>query len=195
MSSVRCRSMLPTYSTTLVKGVEKPAASDSRDRQDKNALAAYALQLPQELRVGVSLLELLNENSPFLVSAERAQDVAALPHPLSFGRLHKKFFLTRTRVLDIDGRVDPLVRKLAFQVELHVARTLKLLVDHLVHPAPRLNEGTRDDGQRTTVLDVPGCPKEPLGRVECRRINTAGEYPARGRRSKIVGPREARNRV
>jgi hypothetical protein len=72
MSSVRCKAMLPTYSTTLVKGVEKLAARDSRDRQDKNVLATYALQFAQELRVGVSLLELLNEKFHLLVSAERA---------------------------------------------------------------------------------------------------------------------------
>src|SRR5215207_291187 len=82
--SVRCKSLLPTYSTTLVKGVGKPAARDSRDRLDKNVLAAHALQFAQELRVGVSLLELLYEKFHLLVSAERAQDVADLPHPLSF---------------------------------------------------------------------------------------------------------------
>src|SRR5918998_104772 len=195
MSSVRCRSMLPTYSTTLVKGVEKPAASDSRDRQDKNVLAAYALQFAQELRVGVSLLELLNEKFHLLVSAERAKNVADLPHPLSFGRFHKKFFLARTRVLDIDGRVDPLVRELALQVELHVARALELLIDHLVHPAPRLDEGARDDRQGTAVLDVPGRAEELLGRVERRRIDTAGEDTTRGGCREIVGPREACDRV
>jgi hypothetical protein len=69
---MRCKSRLPTYSTTLVKGVGKPTARDSRDRLDKNGLAAHALQFAQELRVGVSLLELLYEKFYLLVSAERA---------------------------------------------------------------------------------------------------------------------------
>src|SRR5918997_6633245 len=104
------------------------------------ALTADALQLAQELCVGAGLLELLYKELQLLVAVERAQDAADLPDPLGLGGLHEEFFLSRARVLNVDGRVDPLVRELTLQVDLQVTRSFELLVDNLVHPAPGLDE-------------------------------------------------------
>ncbi len=80
---------LSTYSTTLVKGVEKEVARGSCDLLEKNVLAADALQLAQELCVGARLFELLYKKLYLLVAVECAQDAANLPHPLSLRRLHE----------------------------------------------------------------------------------------------------------
>src|SRR3990170_4799228 len=146
-------------------------------------LAADALYLAQELGVGAGLFELLDQQLYLLPGVQGVQDAPHLPDPLGLGRLHEQLFLARRGVLDVDGRVDPAVRELALQVDLHVARALELLVDDLVHPAPGLDERARQDGQGATVLDVPRGPEEPLGRVERGGVHTTGEDTAarRGR--------------
>src|SRR5919112_780849 len=159
------------------------------------ALTADALQLAQELGVGAGLFELLYKELQLLIAVERAQDAANLPDPLGLGGLHKEFLLARARVLDVDGRVDPLVRELALQMNLHVSRTLELLVDDLVHAAPGLDERTGDDRKRSAVLDVPSRAEKLLWRVERRRIDAAGEDTPRSRCREVVCPREARDRI
>ena len=45
------------------------------------------------------------------------------------------------------------------------------------------------------LLDVPGGPEEPLGRVEGDRVDAAGQGPAARREGQVVGPGEAGDRV
>src|SRR5215210_2495936 len=128
----------------------------------KEPLAADALYLAQELGVGAGLLELLDQKLYLLRAVERVQDATHLPDPLGLGRLHEQLLLARRGVLDVDGGVDPAVRELALEVDLHVPRALELLVDYLVHPAPCLDERAGEDRERPAVLDVPRGPEEPL---------------------------------
>src|SRR5215210_8771320 len=129
------------------------------------ALAADALELAQELGVRAGLLELLNQELYLLGAVEGVEDAADLPDPLGLGRLHEQLFLARRGVLDVDGRVDPAVRQLAVEPQLHVARALELLEDDLVHPAAGLDQRCREDRERAAVLDVARRPEELLGRV------------------------------
>src|SRR5918997_1608313 len=133
-----------------------------KGREGAAWLAADALELAQKLGVRASLLELLDQELYFLRAVERVEDAADLPDPLGLGRLHQELFLARRGVLDVDGRVDPAVRQLPVEPELHVARALEFLEDDLVHPAPRLDERGRQDGQGTAVLDVACRPEELL---------------------------------
>src|SRR5215211_1867956 len=140
-------------------------------------LAADALELAQELRVRAGLLELLDQELYLLAGVEGVEDATDVPDPLGLGRFHEQLLLAGRGVLDVDGRVDPAVRHLPVEPELHVACALELLEDDLVHPAARLDERGREDGQRAAILDVARRTEELLGRVERRRIDATGEDP------------------
>src|SRR5215211_5914788 len=154
------------------------------------SLAADALELTQELGVRAGLLELLDQELYLLSGVKGIEDATDLPDPLGLGRLHEQLLLARRRVLDVYGRVDPAVSQLPVEPELHIARALELLEDNLVHPASRLDERGRQDGQGSAVLDVARGPEELLGRVERRRIDTTGEDPSRSGSGEVVGARE-----
>src|SRR5215216_7502183 len=126
-------------------------------------LSPDSLQLAQELGVGAGLLELGDQELQLRRGLEGVQNAAHLPDPLGLGRLHEELLLARRGVLDVDGRVEPAVRQLPVEPELHVARAFELLEDDLVHPAAGLDERGREYGQRPTVLDVAGRTEELLG--------------------------------
>src|SRR5215210_5826802 len=153
-------------------------------------LTPDALQLAQELGVGAGLLELGYEELQLRRGLEGVEDAAHLPNPLGLGRLHEELFLARRGVLDVDGRVEPAVRQLAVEPQLHVARALELLEDDLVHPAAGLDQRGREDRERAAVLDVARRPEELLGRVKRRRVHSTRQYPAARRSREVVGPRE-----
>src|SRR5215218_5823342 len=154
------------------------------------SLSSDPLQLAQELGVGAGLLELGDQEFQFRGGLEGVQDAPDLPDPLGLGRFHEELFLARRGVLDVYGRVEPAVRQLPVEPELHVARSLELLEDDLVHPAAGLDQRGRQDRKRAAVLDIPGCPEELLGRVQSGGVNTAREdAPARGS-GEVVGSRE-----
>src|SRR4028118_1215901 len=187
---------MPFFILTSFSSISKPYSLTTKTGQvrehrtfpAKQRLAADALDLAQELGVGAGLLELLDQELYLLTRIQRVQDAPHLPDPLGLGRLHEQLLLARRGVFDVDGRVDPAVRQLALEVDLHVARALELLVDDLVHPAPGLHERAREYRQGTTVLDVPRRPEEPLGRVERGGGHTTGEDPAARRGRQGAGP-------
>ena len=97
--------------------------------------------------------------------------------------------------VDVDGREDPLVREASVELELHVARALELLEDHLVHLRAGLDQGGRQDGQRAAVLDVARRTEEPLRRVERAGVDTTGQDAPGRRRREVVGATEPGDRV
>src|SRR5215217_1904246 len=127
-------------------------------------LSPDSLQLAQELGVGAGLLELGDQ----------------------------ELLLARRGVLDVYCRVEPAVRQLSIEPELHVAGALELLEDDLVHPAAGLDQRGRQDRQGAAVLDVPGRPEELLGRVQSSRVNTTREDASARGSGEVVGPREDR---
>src|SRR5918997_1253563 len=179
-----------TAATLGIGGVRSRKSSKPYSLDREANLPANALEFAQELGVRTGLLELLDQELYLLPGVESVEDAADLPDPLGLGRLHEKLFLARRGVLDVDGRVDPAVRQLPVEPELHVARALEFLEDDLVHPAARLDERGRQDGQGAAVLDVARRPEELFGRVERRRIDTTREDPPRCRSGEVVGPRQ-----
>ena len=63
-------------------------------------------------------------------------------------------------------------------MQFHVAGALELLVDHVVHPAARVDQRGRDDRDAAPLLDLPGRAEEPLGAVQRRGVEAARERPA-----------------
>src|SRR5918994_6789897 len=149
-------------------------------------LTAHALQLAQELGIGACLLELGYEELQLRRGLKGVEDAAHLPYPLGLARFHKELFLARRGVLDVDGRVEPAVRQLPIEPELHVTRALELLEDDLVHPAAGLYQRGGEDRERAAVLDVARRPEELLGRIQSGGVNTTREDPAARRRGEVV---------
>src|SRR5205823_528160 len=81
------------------------------------------------------------------------------------------------------------------EMNLAVARALELLEDHVVHARAGVNEGRRDDRERTALLDVARRAEEALRALQGVGINTAGENLAGWRDDGVVRARETRQRV
>ena len=123
-----------------------------------------------------------------LLAVEPGQHPAQLPHGRQLLVAHQQLLAPGAGLDGVDRREDPLVREVAAQPDLHVAGALELLEDHLVHRRAALDEGRREDRQRAAVLDVAGGAEEPLGRVERRRVDAAGQDPAARRGREVVRP-------
>src|SRR5260221_10215434 len=68
----------------------------------------------------------------------------------------------RTGECDIDSREGTAFGQLAVQHQFHVARTFKLLVDHVVHATASIYERGGDDRQAAALLDLTCSSKEAL---------------------------------
>ena len=72
-------------------------------------------------------------------------------------------------------------------MELHVAGSLELFEDDLVHFGASLHERCSDDAERPSVFDVPGRTEEALGLLQGVRFHTTGEHLAGARGYRVVG--------
>jgi len=91
------------------------------------------------------------------VTGQSATDDVDLVHVL--GR-EEQLFATRSGEEDVDRGVDALVADLAVENELHVAGTLELLEDEVIHAAVGLDQGGGHDGEGAGLLGVAGCGEE-----------------------------------
>ena len=88
--------------------------------------------------------------------------LAENPHAVEGRLVLQEIVATSRRSHEIDSREDALVAERAVELKLHVARSLELLEDHLVHLAACIDEGSGDDGERAASLDVAGSSEETL---------------------------------
>ncbi len=88
-------------------------------------------------------------------------------------RRQEQILLAGARLLDVDGRVDAPVGHLAVEHDLHVARTLELLEDDLVHAAAGVNQRGGQDGQAAALLEVARRAEEPFRPVQGVGLDTA----------------------
>ena len=109
--------------------------------------------------------------------------------------LGQQLFLARAGAIDVDGREDALLGDPAIQVHLHVAGALEFLEDHVVHPRAGIDQRRGDDGQAAAFLDIARGAEETLGPLQRVGIDTAGQHLARGRHDRVVGARQARDRI
>ena len=90
------------------------------------------------------------------------QDFSKNPNFLQFFLGHQKIFSTRARATNINSRVDAFLGDLALQMELHIARAFKFLVDHLVHFRAGIDQAGCDNGKAPALFNISSRPKEPL---------------------------------
>src|SRR4029079_13481411 len=102
---------------------------------------------------------------------------------------------TGARALDVDRREDALLGELPVEDELRVAGALELLVNDVIHARAGVDQARPDDREGAALLDVPGGPEEPLGRIQRDRVAATRQRPAGRRESQVVGARKPGDRV
>ena len=89
--------------------------------------------------------------------------------------------------IKVDGGVDSFVGETTVKLQLHIAGTLKLLKDNVIHLAARLGEGGGNDGEATAILYLARGTEEALGLLKGVGFDTSTENLAAGRLHSIVG--------
>src|SRR5581483_7706146 len=110
-----------------------------------------------------------------LDAGKRIQHAAQHPDAVEVLLRDEQLLLARARLLQVYGREDALVRELAVEVDFHVARTLELLEDHVIHAAASLDERRGDDRQAPAFLNITRRAEEPLRPLQCVRVHAARE--------------------
>ena len=80
-------------------------------------------------------------------------------------------------------------------MQLHIARTFKLFVNHVIHTAAGFYQRGSNNGERTAFLNVARRTEEAFGTVQRIGIYTAGQDFAGSGYNGVVGAGEAGNRV
>src|SRR5215207_6274920 len=148
------------------------------------------LDVAEEVDVGLALAHPVHHQLEGLGGVEGAEDAAQLPGHDQLLLGEQELLLPRGGGVDVKGGEDAALGQLAVQADLHVPGALELLEDDLVHARPGVDQGGGQDGQRPALFQVAGGPEEPLGRVQGRGVDAAGEDLAAGRGGQVVGPRQ-----
>ena len=88
------------------------------------------------------------------------------------GGRKKQIISSRTGTQDIDRREDALLGKFAVKHQLHVAGSLKFLVNNIVHTAARLNQRGRQNRQAAALAYISRRTEEALRHMQRCRIQT-----------------------
>src|SRR5262249_47788661 len=172
-----------------VAGAAVPALSPSRLKTEVDVLSRRGHR-SQKFGVGFGFGQTAEQELHRFDRRKRAQYLAQNPDAAEFIGRKEQFVLARAGALDVDGRKDALVGKAAVQVDFHVAGTLELFKNDVVHAAAGVNQRGGDDGERAAFLDVPGCRKKAPRALQGVGVDTAGKNFARGRRDGVVGARK-----
>src|SRR5690348_3128094 len=100
---------------------------------------------------------------------------AAQLHDLLQSLLIVEQFVMARGGLQGDRREDALIGEAAIQLDLHVARSLELLEDQVIHAAAGFDEGRREDSQTAPLFYVTCRAEETFRAIERCRVQTAGE--------------------
>src|SRR6266545_3995690 len=178
-----------------------PAATDIPGGGSDRPVASWlapdvgALDLPQELLVGLGGAHLVDHQLQRLRGLQRTEDPAQLPGHDQLLVGEQQLLLAGRGAVHVQCREDATLGELAVQPDLHVPGGLELLEDDLVHARAGVHQRGRQDRQRAAVLDVAGRSEEALGRVQGRGVDTAGQDLAAGRGGEVVGARQAGDAV
>ena len=77
----------------------------------------------------------------------------------------------------------------------HVAGAFKLFINQVVHTAAGVYQAGSQDSQTAAFRGITGRTEEAFGRMQCRRIDTAGEGSAAGRHCQVIGTGQTGNTV
>ena len=80
-------------------------------------------------------------------------------------------------------------------MDFHVAGTLELFKDHVVHAAAGVDQGCGDDGERSAFFHVSGRGKKSARALQGVGVNTAGKHFARGRSDGVIGAGQTRDGI
>src|SRR5690606_25313236 len=148
----------------------------------------FPLDVLQELHVGLGLGQPVDDQFGGFGSVHVVGELADGPDEAQFFLAEEQLLPAGAGALDVDGGEDAALGQAPVQVQLHVAGALEFLVNDVVHAAARVHQGGADDGEAAPFLQVAGGAEEPLGLVEGRRIQAAGQGAAAGGDDQIVGP-------
>ena len=126
---------------------------------------------------------------------ERLKDLSEYPYPVEHVFAEKEVFFSRSGAVYVYGREDSPVRELPVQDYFHVARTLELFEDDLVHTRAGLDKGRRHDGQGAALFDISCRAEKSLWFMQGRGIDSARKDLARGRHDGVVCAREPRDAI
>src|SRR5262245_34688440 len=128
----------------------------------------------EEVLVRLRLRHLVDEELHRFHGRHLVEDLPEDPDLVELFLHDEQLFLPGSRGLDVDRGEDAAIGELAIEVELHVARALELLEDHVIHPRAGIDERRRHDRERSALLDVPGGAEEALGPLERVRVDASG---------------------
>ena len=129
----------------------------------------------QELVVVASMLHALVDGVHRLHRIHVGNILTQNPHTVEGGLVLQQVVATSRRSHEVDSREDALVAERAVELKLHVAGSLELLEDHLVHLAACIDEGSGDDGERAASLDVAGSSEETLRFLQGIGVDTTSK--------------------
>src|SRR5215471_6843225 len=89
--------------------------------------------LGQELRIGLSLGQALDQQFHGFYRRQRVQNLAKNPDAREVVFRDQQLFLSSAGALNVDGREGALVDQLAVENDFRVTRALKFFKDHVVH--------------------------------------------------------------
>src|SRR6185436_11943218 len=116
----------------------------------------------EELAVGLGVLHLVQQEFDRRQLVHRMQQLAQDPHLRQLTLVGDELFLARTRTIDVERREHALLGDAPVEMYLAVARALELLVDHVVHLGPRVDESRGQDREAAAFLDVARGAEEAL---------------------------------
>src|SRR5215211_8568130 len=120
----------------------------------------------EELAVAFGIAQLVEQEVDGVHGAHRVEDAAQDVHLLELLRLGEQLLLAGAGARDVDRWERALVGDLTVENDFRIAGALELFEDHLVHAAASVDEGRRDDGERSAFLDVARRAEEALGPLQ-----------------------------
>src|SRR6266571_905483 len=154
-----------------------PAATDIPGGGSERPVASWlapdvgALDLPQELLVGLGGAHLIDHQLQRLRGLQRTEDPAQLPGHDQLLVGEQQLLLAGRGTVHVQRREDATLGELAVQPDLHVPGGLELLEDDLVHARAGVHQRGRQDGQLGHLAMVVARPVE--GRVDHLRLGRA----------------------
>src|SRR5262249_8652702 len=149
----------------------------------------------EELLIRLRSADLVVQELHRLDGVELSEELAENPDAIQHVARQQQLLFPRAGARDVHRWEHALVHQAPVEVDLHVAGALELLEDDLVHPAAGVDERGADDREAAAILDVARRTEELLRTAERVRVDATGEdLPAR-RDDRVVGAREARDRV
>src|SRR5579875_787937 len=132
----------------------------------------------------------LEARSRIPVTGQGIQHTTQFPYLLKFVAIEEQLLVTSRARIHIDRGIEAPLREPSVKAKLHVAGSLELLEDDLVHLGAGLHQCSGEDRQRPSLFDVAGRPEELLRWVEGTGVDPTGHDPAGGRLRQVVGASE-----